>query len=154
MIQTTRQEWNQFQGINPRFAKAFSALQRLAAEPFVKGRHEVDGDEIFINEVEYDTKAPDEALYEAHRKYIDVMLLLEGEERICVLPVSGLTHIVTAYDGAGDALLAKESQASSVIQMRPGTITVLFPEDAHAPGIMAGEESCRVRKLIAKVLVK
>lgn len=153
MIQTTLQELTRFPTVHPRFQKAFAALQQLAAEPFVKGRHDIDGEQIFINAAEYDTKAPGDLLYEAHRKYIDVMLLLSGEEQIHVLPVSKLTNITAPYDDAGDALLAKEKQLSSVIQMEPGTVAILFPEDAHAPGMMT-HQSCRVRKLIAKVMIE
>ena len=51
---------------------------------FEKGSHEIDGDRLFVNIVEYTTTTPEERFWEAHKKYIDVHMIIEGKESIDV----------------------------------------------------------------------
>lgn len=151
MILTTKEKVHAYAALNPYFEKAFAALKEVAAEDFVKGRHPVD-DNIYINAAEYQTHPTDGALMEAHRIYVDVMWMLSGKEEIAVVPVETLTEITKEYAEAGDALLAKLPETYTTLQMNPDSVCILFPEDGHAPGLIAGEQE-GVRKLICKVRV-
>lgn len=152
MILTNRENLSNYRSLNPYFAMAFDALEQLAEKPFKKGRYHVDGENVFINALEYDTHSEENALMEAHRSYIDVMWMVSGEEQIGVCPVTCMADITTPYDSAGDAALSKVPQGCSYVQMKPGSVCVLFPEDGHAPGMNVDRCSC-VQKLIAKVRV-
>lgn len=149
MILTTIQEMDRYVSVNPRFAAAFAAARALAEKTFAGGRYEVDGEEIFINAAEYDTKPAAQSLMEAHRRYIDVMVMLEGEETIGIQNVSTVA-VTKPYDESGDALLGALEPGYTAIHMQPGSVAILLPEDAHAPGMdYAGTH--HVRKLICKV---
>ncbi len=152
MIQTTIQNADAYASVHPRFAKALEALRTLAREPFEKGRHEVNGTELFINALEYDTKPESQSVMEAHRRYVDIMYLLEGEETIGTCNVDTLREITHPYDETGDALLAALEAPFTRLHMRAGDVAILLPEDAHAPGMDAAGTS-HVKKLIAKVLL-
>lgn len=152
MIQTSRSTFDRYSNLHPGFDVAWAALKKMAAEPFVPGRYEVDGDNIYIVATEYNTKPEADALMEAHRRYIDIMLLLNGEEIIGYQPVESLSEITSEFDAAADALLGKMDPQCTKLKMLPGDMTVFFPEDAHAP-CMHLSGPCSVRKLIAKVRV-
>jgi len=152
MVLTTKEELKFYASLNPHFEKAFAALEEMAAGEFVKGKHPVDGDNIFINALEYDTHPAEGALMEAHKTYIDVMYMVSGKEAIGVTPSAELTEITKEYDPAGDAFLAKLPCCYTELQMKPGSVCILFPEDGHAPGLDCCEKD-HVRKLIAKVKV-
>ena len=153
MIFTNTKNAKRYENVNPLMREAFEALYKLAGEDFVPGRHDVRGDEIFIFANEYKTKPADQTPYEAHRKYIDVMLMLEGEEYIAYTDIEGAGEITDPYDEKkGDYILAKEGDQPSVAIMRPGDIAIFFPEDLHSPGRITVEIS-NVRKLVCKVLV-
>ena len=152
MIYANKKDFARYCSIHPRFQKAFDAMVSLAAQPFEKGRHEVDGDEIFINAAEYDTKPRENSIFEAHRKYVDIMLMLDGEERIGCKQVDKLFNITQPYDENGDALIAAMEQEFTSVYLAPGDMVVFFPEDGHAPG-MDWNGSSHVKKLIAKVLL-
>ena len=152
MIYVNKSDFARYCSVHPRFQKAFDAMLALAAQPFEKGRHPVDGDEIFINAAEYDTKPQENSIFEAHRKYVDIMLMLEGEERIGCKQVDKLSNITQPYDASGDALIAAMEQEFASIHMTPGDMVVFFPEDGHAP-CMEWENTSHVKKLIAKVLL-
>ena len=58
------------------YAKEHDLLQ------YEKGSHEIDGDNLFVNIVSYTTTTPEERFWEAHKKYLDVHLMLDGTEQI------------------------------------------------------------------------
>ena len=152
MIQTTKKQLKNYTALNPYFPAAFAALERVAEEKFVKGHHEVDGDNIYINALEYNTHGVENAQMEAHTRYIDVMWMLSGDEKIGVCPVEQLQQITKPYDEAGDAFLSKFVEDCTYLRMKADSVCIFFPEDGHAPGLDVDETTC-VRKLIAKVKV-
>lgn len=117
---------------------------------FEPGRHDIAGDALFVNVVEYDSKPFDACVFEAHRRYIDVHLVLAGEERIDAQFVGALPE--RPYDEEGDCLLFEEGEAAATCVLKPGCFSVCFPDDAHKPSIATGEPAS-VKKAIFKVLV-
>ena len=63
-----------------RAALDFARTHDLAA--FELGKHEIDGDDLFVNVVEYETTSPQDRFWEAHRDYLDVHVPLRGDEQI------------------------------------------------------------------------
>lgn len=152
MVLTTKENLKRYCSLSPRFAAAFTALAKLAEIPFKPGCHPVDGDNIFINALEYDTQIENGALMEAHKIYIDVMWIISGNEQIAISPLANATEITSPYDVSGDAVLTKIPANCTYLQMNPGSVCILFPEDAHAPGLSTAAPS-HIQKLIAKVRV-
>lgn len=118
----------------------------LSLEP---GRHDIDGDALYANVSEYTTKLFDECAFEAHKRYIDVQMILSGEERIDCQFVGKLA--AGDFNEADDFMLL-EGEAGAACTMVPGTFVVCFPEDGHKPGIAVGEPA-PVKKAVFKVLV-
>jgi YhcH/YjgK/YiaL family protein len=57
---------------------------RNAARDAPEGRSDIDADRLYASVAAYATGPPEERRFEAHRRYIDVQVLLEGEENIDV----------------------------------------------------------------------
>ena len=89
---------------------------------------------------------------EAHHKYIDVQMMLTGEEVIYV-PSSDQLICTKAYDEAGDYEFMKSSvEFDNVgVVMKPNTFSIFFTNEPHMPGIAHGKV-CDVHKIIGKVL--
>ena len=116
------------------------------------GRHEIDGDRVYANVMSYETRAPEELKFEAHRKYIDIQILLEGEEFLDVSHSKDL-EVDTPYSEEGDAALFKASAYDASVRLEPGKFALLYPADIHRPGRMAGGSPQPVRKMVIKVRV-
>lgn len=130
-----------------RRAVAYAKEHDLSAlEP---GRHDIDGDALFVNVCAYDTRAFEDCRFEAHRRYIDVQMVLEGEERIDVQFIDRLD--AEPFDEEADNMFLDGEAAASVV-MAPGTFVAVFPCDGHKPGI-AVDGSVPVKKAVFKVLV-
>lgn len=100
----------------------------------------------------YLTHAFEGAVTEAHRAYIDVMVMVDGAETIYVKPVTELSNITKEYDPEGDALLADNDDDMTPVTMKPGYFCILFPQDAHSPGCVF-KEAQNIRKFIGKVKI-
>ena len=68
-------------------AAQFLATHDMAELPC--GSYEIGPNE-FVNVMEYDTKARKDACYEAHKKYVDIQMVISGSELIEVAPVTTL----------------------------------------------------------------
>lgn len=78
--------------------KALQLLRGYTPVDFVPGKHEIDGERLFLIHTEYETEPAEQGLMEAHRKYADVMLMLEGEEALYFKPTGRLGHMTNEYD--------------------------------------------------------
>ena len=141
-----------YAGVHTGIPTAVAAALKLDAATYQKGRVDVDGDSIYLNCVEYDTHDREGALTEAHRAYLDVMVIVEGVETVYVKRTDALKNVTKPYDASIEALLADTDADVSAVRLEKGDFLVLFPEDAHAPGCHA-DAPCHVKKAIGKVKI-
>lgn len=130
------------------FKKAFEFLQ--GAPGLQLGKYEIEGDNIWANIQEYQTKLPQEGRLEAHRKYIDIQFIIKGEEKFGCLNIAQ-TLEDTPYSVQDDLefLKAKEGENINFIKAKEGDFLIFFPSDAHMPCICTD-----VPKYLKKAVVK
>ena len=66
-------------------ASILTALEFLTSrdlDNLETGRHDINGDLMFVNVMSFDTVHEDEKLAEVHKEYIDLQVLIHGEEKI------------------------------------------------------------------------
>ena len=148
MILDTINNAASYAGLHEGIDLALKAEAAYTPENYETGRIEIDGDKVFLNRLAYATGDP--SIFEAHREYIDVMYMVEGEETIYVKPTDKLGSITKEYDPDGDALLADFEKDATAVHLTAGSFIVLYPQDAHAPGCKYGE-SKNVKKIVGKV---
>ena len=115
-----------YKPILPGLENGLKALEALGTEPAV-GRYEFPGGFFMIQEG--DTKALSEGKFEVHRKYIDVQIVLAGEETV------GWSHIselgaAEPYDEEKDKQMIA-GEATQCNRLTAGMVWIAFPEDAH-----------------------
>ncbi len=127
---------------------ALEYLRRTDLAALSPGRHVIEGENIYASVSEYTTKPPGAGRWEAHRRYIDLQYVVKGTERIGYAPVDLLR--AEPYDGEKDVTwLSGEGQFVTLV---PGDFMILFPSDAHMPGMAAGEP-LPVKKVVVKIAV-
>jgi biofilm protein TabA len=115
-----------------------------------EGRSPIDGERLFCSVMSYETKEPTLARYEAHRRYLDIQILLEGREDCFYLPLEGLPAL-EAFDPERDVGFHSEAgRAGLALPLERGLFALFLPQDAHKPGCARGG-SRRVRKVVVKV---
>ena len=141
-----------YAAINEGIVKAVEAVKALRADTYQRGRADVDGDNVYLNCAEYDTHEKVGALTEAHRAYLDVMVMIEGCETVYIKRTDALANVTQPYDASIDALLADTDEDVTAVRLVKGDFLLLFPDDAHAPGCHA-DAPCHVKKVIGKVKI-
>ena len=149
MIYDTLEHAGQYRKLSGNLAKALDYLTGTELETVEAGRVEIDGERVFALFQSYETK-PENDRPEAHRKYIDIQYLIEGEELIGVAPLASMERVAEA---APERDIWFYEGETAKLPLGGGRFAILFPQDAHAPCIAAGE--CRpVRKVVVKVAVE
>lgn len=111
------------------------------------GRYEYDGGFILIQEGVCKPLETNE--FEAHRKYVDVQCLFDGEEWFEWCDISELEP-GTPYDEAKDKEMLTGS--GSQMMLRPGMAVLFWPNDAHKAGKCPGGGKS-YRKAVVKLAV-
>lgn len=152
MILDTLDNAARYASLNPCFARAFDFLRGVDGSQAL-GRHDLDGDACFALVQTYETKPEEKALFEAHRKYIDVQFIHSGRETILWAPLAAMKEETMAYSEEKDAALWKLVPEATPLHVSAGHFTILWPQDAHAPCIeWEGPE--QVFKVVVKVAVE
>jgi biofilm protein TabA len=141
---------NRYRGIALLLDRGLEAMGRLTQSPLADGWHEIAGPSLTASFSSYETKDPDENRFEAHRRSIDIQVVLGGSETLYWAPLASL-QLKGEYSEAKDVAFY-EGSAGLAVPLEPGWFTVLFPHDAHKPGCLRGGPS-QVRKLVIKVVV-
>lgn len=93
------------------------------------GRYEFEGGFFLIQKGQ--TVPLESGTFEAHRKYIDVQILLDGSEYIAWRDIKNL-KVEIPYDADKDAERLS-GPFDHVIQISKGMFYAAFPHDAHKP---------------------
>ena len=148
MIVSNLNDCSRYLGLHPLFEKAFEVVKTTDWSQMPLERVELLGEQLFVNNSYVQGVEKEEQILEVHQKYIDIHILLEGQETIGWLPTAELKQVHTPYDSEKDYALYTD-QPATYFSLRPGDFCIVYPEDAHAPIIGQGF----IRKLIVKVLL-
>jgi len=132
MIVSNLQNSQRIEGLHPLFKPLFDYVKTHDLLHTDLGRIEIDGENLFINNVNLECVSPDKQVLELHHDYIDVHILLEGAETI---------------GWKEDECALYSDTPTTYVNLLPGQFVIVYPEDPHAPIIGHG----KIRKLIAKV---
>lgn len=123
-------------------------IEHLNAETF-PGHYEIDTNS-YANIDCYSTKQEGEGKLESHIKYIDIQILLSGEERLDYIETSDL-KISEPYDADRDIIFyEKTNNFLNSVKLSSGKFILLYPYEAHQPQ-MAIDESIMVKKVVIKI---
>ncbi len=133
--------------------EAFLFLQTATPE-LADGKHQLRGNDLFAIVMGYQTQPVETSELEAHRRYLDIQMLLAGREGVACHEVSEL-QVIQPYDPATDAELYQVPPvAPARLILKPGDFLAFFPHDAHMPCLMLDQGPENVRKVVIKVAVE
>ena len=149
MILSALSQTSRYAALHPLFQQAFDYMRDTDLNALAPGRYPIVGDELFAIVEQAPGKTKEMAKLEAHRKYIDIQLVLDGDERMGWKPLADCLNPVSEYSEEKDIRFFHDAPASW-IAVPPDHFCIFFPEDAHAPLVGEGQ----IRKVIFKVAVQ
>ena len=72
----------EFAYLEEKIKECFEYAKTHDLASYEKGSHEIDGERLFVNIVEYETTTPENRFWEAHKNYLDVHFMIHGTEQI------------------------------------------------------------------------
>jgi len=144
VILDTLVQSGRYAGLHASFPRAFDFLSTTNLASLTPGRHDIDGDRLFVLIDRQEGRGREGARLEAHRRYIDIQLTLEGLEEIGWLPLAACEPR-SDFDAEKDIVFF-DASPRVWLPVPPGSFAIFFPEDAHAP--LAG------RGALLKAIVK
>ncbi len=137
-----------YSSLSDRLSEAFAYILNNDLRTLPEGRHSIRGEEIFITVTSSPMRTRQEARPEAHDRYIDIQLPLDGEETYGWASRPDMQRPCAPFDTDRDIVFF-EDEPSAYVTLHPGQFVLFFPTDAHAPLIGDGT----VRKCIVKVMI-
>lgn len=133
--------------LGSRIAGALAHARETRFHDWADGEYAIDGAAVRALVQRYVSKPKSQGRWEAHRRHIDLQMVVEGEERIGVAPL-GTLDVTEPFDDARDLLWL--SGSGDLVTLRPGDFVLLWPEDSHMPGLqVSGPVS--VTKVVYKI---
>jgi YhcH/YjgK/YiaL family protein len=148
MILSTLSQSDRYAALHPLFPRAFEYIRNTGLLSLAPGRYPIAGDDLFVIVENAPGRTRAEAKLECHRKYIDIQLVLEGNDEMGWKALADCSDPVSDYSAEKDIRFFSDAPASW-ISTPPGAFCIFFPEDAHAPLVSAAF----IRKVIFKIAV-
>ena len=136
-------------GLHPVLQQALTLAVAANLQEKTPGRYELQGDNIFMNVMQFATQSPEQKKAELHREYIDIQVLLSGEERI----LFGMTDSARQCEEMhveDDYQLCSQIADEQAIVLKPGRFAIFMPGEPHKPGCVV-QAPMDIKKVVIKV---
>lgn len=132
----------------PILYKALEFLSKKKNWTDVKKREDIIKDFMFANKIEFISKPKEECKYEAHKRFIDIHYIFEGEEVIDTADVKNLCEIEEFSKDNDIGFYSGERSGGYIL--REGDFMVCYPSDAYKVGMM-NEKPQKIKKIVIKL---
>lgn len=149
MIHARLKDAPDYRGIHPLLDRALECLtpEYLAGVGTV--RRDLEGDALYVTRFDYETVPEEQAFFEAHRRYLDIHVMIRGSEQVDIARPDKLEEFTHEGDFWG-----YHGKAEQSIMLSPGDFLVVFPDDAHRLKIHPAGKPETVSKVVFKILFK
>ena len=134
MILSEFQNKDRYINLHPLFEKGFTFLEKENLSQLPEGKLEIDGDDLFAIISKPGTSAEKILKLEAHKKYIDIHYIIAGTELFGWKNLKDCKHMEGEFDFEKDFVLYNDQDFTSFL-LNKYNFVVVYPEDAHSPGI-------------------
>lgn len=140
-----------YRGIAKNIDTAINYIETHDLLALPKGKTVVDGDNVFINRDTYVAKPLDECFYENHENYMDLQIVLKGQELFAYTHISNPTlKVTTPYNAEKD--VTKYSCEGGVFFTLEEGFALVYTEDIHLAKCKANDEI--VEKAVIKIKIE
>ena len=116
---------------------------------FEKGSYKIDGNNLFVNIVEYETIDVENRFWEAHKNYLDLHLMLDGKEQIDVNFIGNMEEKEFVEK---DDFLPLEGDKNGHVILEKDDFLICYPNDAHRTAVKVNNPK-KIKKAIFKIII-
>jgi len=147
MIHAKLKDAASYRGIHPMLDRALELLYDEYLDSVPYETRYIEGEALYVTRFDYETIALEDSFFEAHRRYLDIHIMVSGEERVDISHPDGLSLFEHKDD-----FYAYRGEAEQSLTLKQGDFLVVFPGDAHRIKVSIGDAK-PVSKVVFKLLV-
>lgn len=117
----------------------------------LSGRHDLDGNNVYVLVSDYNSKEKSETRYEVHKKYVDIQYVAVGEEYMGKAAINQVES-TSSYNEAND-IEYFDYEDGDYFLANQETFFIFFPDEVHRSSIKVNE-SVPIKRIIVKLLVE
>ncbi|MGB8518131.1 MAG: YhcH/YjgK/YiaL family protein [Gallionella sp.] len=148
MIFSNLAKTSAYASLHPLFPRVFDYIRDTDLDGLAPGVHQIIEQKLFVIVENTRARKREEAKLEAHRKYIDIQLVLQGVDEMGWKPLADCHQPLSEYDEERDIRFFADTPDKWIVTPAYH-FCIFFPEDAHAPLVGSGA----IRKVIFKIAV-
>ncbi|MWN05661.1 YhcH/YjgK/YiaL family protein [Gilliamella sp. Pas-s95] len=115
------------------------------------GRYDIDGDKMFFMVSDSQTRHVYDAKPEYHEKYIDVQIVLAGQEGMAVSTLPPYTKVLDNKLAENDIAFVETPKEETMLILQQNDFIVFLPNEVHKPLCAVGNKIETVRKVVVKI---
>lgn len=133
--------------------RALDFLKNTDLQALPGGRHAIEGDMMYVNVDDVETRLFETTKPESHKNYVDIQFMVSGEENMGFFVDHGRVQPIESYPERDCYFYPNESVDEGTIYCPEGYYTVFFPSDIHRPLLAVNDKPISIRKVVVKVHV-
>jgi len=137
------------QHLPPKLLNVIETVKRRLSQPIDSGRYELEGDDVFFLVVDDHSQLLEERKAEIHQKYIDVQIVLTGEERFG-FSMHPFQSIDEDYLDERDLAFSEDVLDEQFVDLHENDFIVFNVKQPHRP-LVAINAPMPVRKAVIKI---
>ncbi|MCO6555936.1 MAG: YhcH/YjgK/YiaL family protein [Gilliamella sp.] len=115
------------------------------------GRYDIDGDNMFFMVSDSTSRYIHDADPEYHEKYIDVQIVLVGQEGMAVSTLPPYTKVLDNKLVENDIAFIETPKEEILLILHPNDFIVFLPNEVHKPLCAIDNNIETVRKVVVKI---
>ena len=139
-----------YRGIHPNLDVALGHFTPEFFGSLGSERVDIIPGEVWCTKFTYETVRDEEAFFEAHEKFLDIHMMLEGCERVEIASPAALEQFRAEPE---NDFFAYHGEGRHSLVLKPGEFLVVFPDDAHKIKMQVGDP-CTVTKAVFKIKIR
>ncbi len=149
MIIGNIEDLNSIKGLNKNIDTVIDYIKNNNLCELKIGTHKVDDESVYLVKENYKTKELDRCLLKSNKKYINLDVILKGQEIIGYINAKSCEED-TSYKVKDGVIKYKGNVVTCIYEMRANSYALTFPEDAVISGIILSEIT-EVEKVTFKI---
>ena len=135
---------NEYISLNPKIANGLKELNEVEID--YNKLFDFDGGYLFFQEVT--TNPIDEGTFEAHKKYMDIQIVLDGSEYVAWAPINQLV-VEVEYNAEKDVVRLNGSP-KEIMKINKGMAYICLPHDGHK-ALKHINQATKYKKAVIKI---
>ncbi|AIR66522.1 YhcH/YjgK/YiaL family protein [Cedecea neteri] len=137
--------------LSPKITEALDYVLKNINADSPAGKYDIVGENVWVMVIEGNTRLAAEALPEYHEKYLDIQIVLAGQEGMAFSLKPPHTEVIEDKLAGSDIAFIKTPDDETMITMNAADFIIFYPGEVHKPLCVLNGNVTSVKKAVIKI---